>query len=152
LDYAAQRSEGCRILRAVGAEWEMELPYAGLHQLSAELLDEREQLPAPQREALATAFGLSSGTRPDRFLLGLAVLSLLSNAAEEQPLVCVVDDVQWLDRSSAQVLAFVARRLWPSRSLSSSLSTSRLRSSSSRGSPSCGWAACPTPFPRSCSG
>jgi DNA-binding CsgD family transcriptional regulator len=111
LDYAAQRSEGCRILRAVGAEWEMELPYAGLHQLSAELLDEREQLPAPQNHAIATAFGLSEGTQPDRFLVGLAVLSLLSNAAEEQPLICLVDDVQWLDRSSAQVLAFVARRL-----------------------------------------
>jgi DNA-binding CsgD family transcriptional regulator len=111
LEYAAQRGEGCRILRAVGAEWEMELPYAGLHQLCAELLDDREQLPAPQRDAVATAFGLSSGARPDRFMLGLAVLGLLSNAAEEQPLVCVVDDVQWLDRSSAQVLAFVARRL-----------------------------------------
>jgi DNA-binding CsgD family transcriptional regulator len=111
LEYAAQRGEGFRILRAVGAEWEMELPYAGLHQLCAELLDEREQLPPPQRDAVATAFGLSSGTRPDRFMLGLAVLSLLSNAAEKQPLVCVVDDVQWLDRSSAQVLAFVARRL-----------------------------------------
>jgi DNA-binding CsgD family transcriptional regulator len=111
LEYATQRGEGCRILRAVGAEWEMELPYAGLHQLCAELLNDREQLPAPQRDAVATAFGLSSGTRPDRFMLGLAVLGLLSNAAEEQPLVCVVDDVQWLDRSSAQVLAFVARRL-----------------------------------------
>jgi DNA-binding CsgD family transcriptional regulator len=111
LEYATQRGEGCRILRAVGAEWEMELPYAGLHQLCAELLDDREQLPAPQRDAVATAFGLSSGIPPDRFMLGLAVLSLLSNAAEEQPLVCVVDDVHWLDRSSAQALAFVARRL-----------------------------------------
>ena len=75
------------------------------------LLDGRERLPAPQRDALATAFGLSSGAQPDRFLVGLAVLSLLSDAAEEHPLVCLVDDVQWLDRSSAQVLAFVARRL-----------------------------------------
>jgi DNA-binding CsgD family transcriptional regulator len=111
LDYAAARAEGCRLLRAVGVEWEMELPFAGLHQLCAGLLDGRERLPAPQRDALETAFGLSSGAQPDRFLLGLGVLSLLSDAAEEQPLVCVVDDVQWLDRSSTQVLAFVARRL-----------------------------------------
>ena len=111
LEYAAERADGCRVLHAVGAEWEMELPFAGLHQLCAGLLDHRERLPAPQREALATAFGLSSGAQPDRFLVGLAVLSLLSEAAEERPLVCLVDDVQWLDRSSAQVLAFVARRL-----------------------------------------
>jgi len=111
LDYAAERAEGFRLLRATGLEWEMELPFAGLHQLCAGLLDGRERLPAPQRDALETAFGLSSGAQPDRFLVGLGVLSLLSDAAEEQPLVCVVDDVQWLDRSSAQVLAFVARRL-----------------------------------------
>ena len=111
LDYTAGRADGCRVLRAVGAEWEMELPFAGLHQLCAGLLDGRERLPPPQREALETAFGLSSGPQPDRFLVGLAVLSLLSDAAEEHPLVCLVDDVQWLDRSSAQVLAFVARRL-----------------------------------------
>ena len=89
----------------------MELPFAGLHQLMAGLLEGRERLPALQRDAVATAFGLSSGAQPDRFLVGLAVLSLLSEAAEAQPLVCLVDDVQWLDRSSAQVLAFVARRL-----------------------------------------
>ena len=111
LEYAAERAEGCRVLRATGVEWEMELPFAGLHQLCAELLDDRERLPAPQNDALATAFGLSAGPQPDRFLISLAVLSLLSDAAEEQPLVCLVDDVQWLDRSSAQVLAFVARRL-----------------------------------------
>ena len=111
LNYAAEHAKGCQILRAVGAEWEMELPFAGLHQLCAGLLDRREQLPAPQRDAVATAFGLSSGAPPDRFLVGLAVLGLLSGAAEEAPLVCLVDDVQWLDRSSAQVLAFVARRL-----------------------------------------
>ena len=111
LEYAAERAEGCRVLRAIGVEWEMELPFAGLHQLCAGLLDGRERLPAPQSDALATAFGLSSGPQPDRFLVGLAVLSLLSDAAEEHPLVCLVDDVQWLDRSSAQVLAFVARRL-----------------------------------------
>jgi DNA-binding CsgD family transcriptional regulator len=111
LEYTAERADGCRVLRATGVEWEMELPFAGLHQLCAGLLDDREQLPAPQRDALETAFGLSSGAQPDRFLVGLAVLSLLSAAAQEHPVVCCVDDVQWLDRSSAQVLAFVARRL-----------------------------------------
>ena len=111
LEYAAERADGCRVLHAVGAEWEMELPFAGLHQLCVQLLDHRERLPAPQCEALETAFGLSAGTQPDRFLVGLAVLSLLSEAAGERPLVCLVDDVQWMDRSSAQVLAFVARRL-----------------------------------------
>jgi DNA-binding CsgD family transcriptional regulator len=111
LEYAAARADGCRVLRATGVEWEMELPFAALHQLCAGLLDGRERLPEPQSDAIATAFGMSAGPRPDRFLVGLAVLSLLSNASEEQPLVCVVDDVQWLDRSSAQVLAFVARRL-----------------------------------------
>jgi DNA-binding CsgD family transcriptional regulator len=111
LDYAAERAEGCRVCRAVGAEWEMELPFAGLHQLCVGLLDGRDGLPAPQRDALEIAFGLNSGAQPDRFLVGLAVLSLLSHAAAERPLVCLVDDVQWLDRSSVQVLAFVARRL-----------------------------------------
>ena len=88
----------------------MELPFAGLQQLCAALLDGLEGLP-PQRGALATAFGLRLGTRPDRFFVGLAVLSLLSDAAEELPLLCLIDDAQWLDRSSAQVLGFVARRL-----------------------------------------
>ena len=111
LEYAAERADGRRVLRATGVQWEMELPFAGLHQLCAALLDGLERLPAPQRDALSTAFGLSAGEQPDRFLVGLAVLSLLSDAAEEHPLVCAVDDVQWLDRSSAQVLAFVARRL-----------------------------------------
>jgi DNA-binding CsgD family transcriptional regulator len=111
LKYATERAEGYRIVRAVGAEWEMELPFAGVHQLCAGLAGGRERLPAPQRDALGTAFGLSSGAQPDRFLVGLAVLTLLSDAAEEQPLLCVVDDAQWLDQSSAQVLAFVARRL-----------------------------------------
>ena len=111
LDYVAEHADGGRVLRATGVEWEMELPFAGLHQLCAGLLDGRGRLPAPQRDALSTALGLSPGTQPDRFLVGLAVLSLLSAAADEQPLVCLVDDVQWLDRSSAQVLAFVARRL-----------------------------------------
>ncbi|MFZ0972033.1 MAG: AAA family ATPase, partial [Solirubrobacteraceae bacterium] len=111
VDYAADSAEGFRVVRAVGVESEMELPFAGLHQLCGSLLDRLGSLPVPQRDALGTAFGLSSGTRPDRFLISLAVLSLLSEAADERALLCLVDDAQWLDRSSAQVLAFVARRV-----------------------------------------
>src|SRR6266516_2245970 len=111
LDYLAESASGCRVARAVGNEYEMELAYAGLHQLCAPMLELRERLPDPQREALATAFGLSANPPPDRFVVGLAVLGLLSEAAEEQPLVCVVDDAQWLDKTSALALAFVARRL-----------------------------------------
>src|SRR4029453_9731298 len=111
LEYTAERAEGCRALRAVGVESEMVLPFAGIHQLCAPLPDGLERLPPPQRDALGIAFGLSSGTRPDRFLVGLALLSLLSDAAEQEPLLCLIDDAQWLDQSSAQVLGFVARRL-----------------------------------------
>jgi DNA-binding CsgD family transcriptional regulator len=111
LEYVAERATGCRIVQAIGVESEMELAFAGLQQLCAPLLDRLERLPAPQRDALATAFGLRAGEPPDRFLVSLAVLSLLGEAAEEQPLICLVDDAQWLDRASAQVLAFVARRL-----------------------------------------
>jgi DNA-binding CsgD family transcriptional regulator len=111
LQYTAERAEGCRVLRSLGIESEMELPFAGVHALCAPLLDGLESLPPPQRDALRTAFGMSSGSRPDRFLVGLALLSLLSNTADEQPLLCLIDDAQWLDQSSAQVLAFVARRL-----------------------------------------
>ena len=111
LDYLAERAADCRILDAVGVEAEMELAYAGLHQLCSPLFDRLEPLPAPQRDALTTAFGLQAGDAPDRFLVSLAVLSLLGEAAEDQPVICVVDDAQWLDRASAQVLAFVARRL-----------------------------------------
>ena len=89
----------------------MELPFAGLHALCAPLLGRLPHLPGPQRDALSTAFGLDAGPPPDRFMVGLAVLSLLADTAEEQPLICVVDDAQWLDRVSAQTLAFVARRL-----------------------------------------
>src|SRR5438874_11574833 len=89
----------------------MELAFAGLHQLCGPMMGHLDRLPGPQRDALAVAFGLSAGDAPDRFLVGLAVLSLLSEVAEEQPLLCVVDDAQWLDRESAQALAFVARRL-----------------------------------------
>ena len=94
-----------------GAESEMELAFAGLHQLCAPMLDRLDRLPGPQRDALPTAFGLQDGAAPNRFLVGLAVLSLLAEAAEVEPLVCLVDDAQWLDRASAQTLAFVARRL-----------------------------------------
>src|SRR5689334_18928309 len=98
-------------VRAAGVESEMELAFASLHLLCAPLLDRLEQLPVPQRDALGVAFGLREGGTPDRFMVGLAVLTLLSEAAEERPLLCTVDDAQWLDRESAQVLAFAARRL-----------------------------------------
>ena len=111
LDYLASRASGCRVVRAVGVQSEMELAFAGLHQLCAPMLDHAESLPAPQRAALRTAFGLSAGPVPDRFLVGLAVLGLLSEAAGERPLICVVDDEQWLDHASAQALGFAARRL-----------------------------------------
>jgi DNA-binding CsgD family transcriptional regulator/tetratricopeptide (TPR) repeat protein len=113
LDYLAGRaaSSGCRVVRATGVQSEMELAFAGLHQLCAPMLDHAESLPAPQREALRTAFGLSTGPVPDRFLVGLAVLGLLSETAAERPLVCVVDDQHWLDRASAQALGFAGRRL-----------------------------------------
>jgi DNA-binding CsgD family transcriptional regulator len=111
LDYLVEHASGCRVARAVGIESEMELAFAGLHQLCGPMLDRLQRLPGPQRQALRTAFGLSSGSAPDRFLVGLATLSLLADVAEEHPLVCLVEDAQWLDRASAQVLAFVARRL-----------------------------------------
>src|SRR5271169_2030173 len=102
---------GMRVARAAGVESEMELAFAGLHQLCAPLLDRLEHLPGPQRDALEIAFGLRAGAAPDRFMVGLAVLTLLAEVAEDRPLLCVVDDAQWLDRASAQVLAFAARRL-----------------------------------------
>src|ERR1700723_746224 len=113
LDYLAggATSSGCRVERAAGVQSEMELAFAGLHQLCAPMLGHADSLPVPQREALRTAFGLSAGPVPDRFLVGLAVLGLLSEAAGQRPLVCMVDDQQWLDRASAQALGFAARRL-----------------------------------------
>src|SRR5690349_10832502 len=111
LGYLSAAAEGCRIARIAGVESEMELAFAGLHALCAPLLGGLGHLPAPQRDALNTAFGMSGGSPPDRFLVGLAVLSLLADAAEEQPLICIVDDAQWLDRVTVQRLAFVARRL-----------------------------------------
>jgi DNA-binding CsgD family transcriptional regulator len=111
LDYVDASALGFRVARAAGVESEMEFAYAGLHQLCAPFLDHIHRLPAPQREALATAFGLSTGDRPDRFLVGLAALNLVAELAEEQPLVCLVDDAQWFDPLSTQTVAFVARRL-----------------------------------------
>jgi DNA-binding CsgD family transcriptional regulator len=111
LQYAIGSATGLRVVRAVGVESEMELPFAALHQLCAPLLDRLERLPAPQRGALAITFGLNAGPVPDRFLVGLATLNLLSEVAQERPLLCVVDDAHWLDRESAQALAFAARRL-----------------------------------------
>ncbi|WP_350281691.1 AAA family ATPase [Kribbella sp. HUAS MG21] len=111
LDALVAGAEGCRVTRTAGVESEMELAYAGLHQVCQPFLDHLERLPVPQREALGTAFGLVGGATPDKFLIGLAVLNLLADAASEQPVLCVVDDAQWLDLMSARILAFVARRL-----------------------------------------
>jgi DNA-binding CsgD family transcriptional regulator len=111
LDYLLTHAGGCRLVRVAGVESEMELAFAALHQLCAPFMRELNRLPDPQRVALATAFGLEAGPPPDRFLVGLATLSLLADVAEVQPLVCLVDDVQWIDRASVQVLGFVARRL-----------------------------------------
>jgi hypothetical protein len=111
LDYLAGRATGCLVARAAGVQSEMELAFAGLHQLCAPMLELADTLPVPQREALRTALGLSAGPVPDRFLVGLAVVGLMSEAAGERPLICVIDDQQWLDRASAQALGFAARRL-----------------------------------------
>jgi DNA-binding CsgD family transcriptional regulator len=111
LEYLAGQAPDCRVARTAGVQSEMELAFAGVHQLCASMLDHVDRLPPPQREALRVAFGLSSGPAPDQFLIGLAVLGLLSEVAAEWPLLCLVDDQQWLDQASAQLLAFVARRL-----------------------------------------
>jgi DNA-binding NarL/FixJ family response regulator len=111
LEYLIASAPDATIVRAVGVESDMELPYAALHQLCGPLLDRLEALPAPQRRAMEIVFGVTAGEAPDRFLVGLAVLSLFSEVAEQRPLLCVVDDAQWLDQASALTLAFVARRL-----------------------------------------
>jgi DNA-binding CsgD family transcriptional regulator len=111
LGHLTAAASGFRVATAAGVESEMELAFAGLHALCAPMLGGLDRLPEPQRDALSTAFGLSSGPPPERFLVGLAVLSLLADVAEEQPLLCIVDDAHWLDRVSAQTLGFVARRL-----------------------------------------
>src|SRR4051812_35717125 len=111
LDYVAEQASGWRVARAAGVQAEMELPFAGLHQLCGPMLDGLVRLAAPQQRALREAFGLDDGSAPDHFLVALTVLSLLADAAETGPLACVIDDAQWLDRASRQALAFVARRL-----------------------------------------
>jgi RNA polymerase sigma factor (sigma-70 family) len=111
LDWAVEAAPEFRVLRTAGVEGEMELPFAALQQLCAPILELMEHLPQPQREAVAVAFGLGAGQAPNPFLVGLAVLGLLSEAAEERPVFCVVDDAQWLDGASARAVAFVARRL-----------------------------------------
>jgi DNA-binding CsgD family transcriptional regulator len=111
LDYVAERADGCRVVRVAGVQSEMELAYAGLHQLCAAMIDRVTELPGPQREALRAAFGYQQDATPEPFAVAIAALNLLSDAAEAQPLVCLIDDAHWLDRSSAQALAFVARRL-----------------------------------------
>ena len=111
LDYLSERVAGWQVAVAAGVESEMELSYSGLHQLCAPMLDHLDRLPDPQRDALATVFGRSTGPPPARFLVGLATLTLCADVADKQPLVCIVEDAQWLDRVSAQILGFVARRL-----------------------------------------
>src|ERR1700733_8003693 len=111
LEHLVDRASGCMVARAAGVQADMELPFAGLQQLFGSMLGSLEPLPDPQRDAVEVAFGVRSGPAPDRFEVGLAVLGLLAEVAEQQPLVCVVDDAQWLDQASARTLAFVARRL-----------------------------------------
>ncbi len=111
LDHAVASASGLRVARAAGVESEMELPYAAVHLLCAPMLEHLGRLADPQREALQVVFGLSAGAVPDRFLVGLGVLGLVSEAAAERPLLCVIDDAQWLDQASALTFAFVARRL-----------------------------------------
>ena len=111
LDYTVGAAADMRLARTAGVESEMELAFASVHQLCTPLLDRADGLPAPQRDALDIAFGLRAGAVPDRFLVGLAVLGLLAATAEDQPLACLIDDAQWLDRATVQCLAFAARRL-----------------------------------------
>jgi DNA-binding CsgD family transcriptional regulator len=111
LDYAVESAADLMVVRSAGVESEMELPFAALHQLCGPMLDRLEHLPGPQRDALGTAFGLQAGPPPDLFLVALAALSLLAEMSEKQPLLCVVDDAEWLDQASAQILGFVGRRL-----------------------------------------
>jgi hypothetical protein len=111
LEYLIASASDLTVVRAVGVQSDMELAFASLHQLCGPLLDTLETLPSPQRHAMEIVFGLSAGEAPDRFLVGLAVLSLFTEVTEQRPLLCVVDDAQWLDRASALTLAFVSRRL-----------------------------------------
>ena len=111
LRYIARQASGFRVAEVTGVEAEMELPFAGIHQLCAAMLDRLDAIPAPQRDALRVALGLTSGEVPERFLVGLAVLSMLAAVAEERPLLCLVEDAQWLDGASSQILGLVARRV-----------------------------------------
>src|SRR4051812_33195555 len=111
LHHCADEASGFRVARIAGVESEMELPFAGLHQLCAPMLGQLAALPEPQQLALRVALGLSSGDAPDRFLVALAALTLLAEVGTERPLLCVVDDAQWLDGASAQALGFAGRRL-----------------------------------------
>src|ERR1700723_3657485 len=111
LRHRIAEASGFVVARVAGVESEMELPFAGLHQLCAPMLGRLGSLAEPQRRALSVAFGLASGDSPDRFLGALAALSLMAEAAQERPILCVVDDAQWLDQASAQVLGFIGRRL-----------------------------------------
>ena len=111
LEYLAGRASDCRVVSVAAAQAEMEFGFAALHQLCVPVLDHLDAVPEPQRKALQVTFGLGAGPVPERFLVGLAVLSLLAEAAAHRPLLCLIDDEQWLDQASAQVLAFVARRL-----------------------------------------
>ncbi|GAA3080539.1 LuxR family transcriptional regulator [Pseudonocardia yunnanensis] len=111
LNFVSEQASGCRVARVAGVESEADLPFAGLQQLCTPMVDRLDGLPGPQQDALRVAFGLRDGGAPDRFLVGLAVLTLLSEAAVERPLVCLIDDAQWLDQASVQALEFVARRV-----------------------------------------
>ncbi len=111
LEFAVENGRDFRVVRTAGVEGEMGLPYAALQQLCSPIIGLADRLPDPQHNALAVAFGRSAGPAPDPFLVGLAVLGLLSEVAEARPLLCVVDDAQWLDDESARALAFLARRL-----------------------------------------
>jgi DNA-binding NarL/FixJ family response regulator len=111
MEHVAARAEGCRVLVGVGVQADTELAFAALHQVLSPLLGGVDRLPPPQRDAVKVAFGLLAAPPPDRFLVGLAVLNLLSHAASEEPILCLIDDEQWLDKASVHALAFVARRL-----------------------------------------
>jgi hypothetical protein len=115
LEWAAGQADGMQLARVAGVQAEMGMGFAGLHQLLVPFLDGLEQLPEPQRHALGSAFGLVAGSAPDRFLVGLAALTLLTDAAGARPVLCLVDDAQWLDLVSVEVLGFIARRLYADR-------------------------------------
>ena len=134
LEYLIASAPDATTVRAVGVQSDMELPFAALHQLCGPLLDRLEALPAPQRQAMEIVFGLTVGEAPDRFLVGLAVLSLFSEVAEQRPLLCVVDDAQWLDQASALTWRSSPDACW----------RSRLRSCSPPASPARSYAMCPS--------